>query len=177
MILLILSNYHQWDSMQIYPNISELSKWMFISFKWFWDNNHPFGTDWIAGNKIPVRQSQEQVFLCPLLFSTLSGWCQQFILLVIVGFGFCKALSGEPLVSDESSEAFGCLHSELLKNRLLCVHIISIPVFVGGDRHRSAASTSEHDFRGGEIRAMEDTVGRRPEEMRKGFVNVVMPKA
>lgn len=30
---------------------------------------------------------------------------------------------------------------------------------------------------GGGIRAMEDTVGRRPEEMRKGFVNVVMPKA
>lgn len=29
------------------------------------------------------------------------------------------------------------------------MHIISIPVFVGGDRHRSAASTSEHDFRGG----------------------------
>lgn len=25
--------------------------------------------------------------------------------------------------------------------------IISIPVFVGGDRHRSAASTSEHSFR------------------------------
>lgn len=135
MILRILYNYHQWDLMQVYPNISEFSKWMFISFKWFLENNHPFGTDWIAGNKIAVRQSHEQVFLCPLLFSTLSGltstihtsrYCWLWLLQSCIWWACSFRLI---------FRSIGCLHSELLKNRLLCVHIISIPVFIGGDRH------------------------------------------
>ena len=57
------------------------------------------------------------------------------------------------------------LHSESLKNRFLCVHIIVALVFVGGDRQPSAVSISEHGFRK-KIPAKENTGGRRPGSIR-----------
>lgn len=111
--------------MQVYPNISESSKWMFISFNWFLENNHPFGTEWIAGNKIPVRQSLEQVFLCLLLFSTLSGLTSTIHTSRCCWLRFLQSCIWLASSFKLISESIGCLHSQLFKNRFLCVCVLS----------------------------------------------------
>lgn len=73
MIYLILYNYHQWDLMQVYSNRLEFSKWMFISFNWSLENNSSFGTDCIAGNEIPVKQSHSRCFLPTVIFNPFSA--------------------------------------------------------------------------------------------------------
>lgn len=55
------------------------------------------------------------------------------------------------------------------------MHVILIPIFVRGDRHPSTAPTSEHSSRE-KLPRRENTVGRRQQEIRIVFINVVMSK-
>lgn len=159
--------------MQVYLSISQFSKLMFFSFNWFLETSQLFGTDWIAGKKIPVSNPMSRCFFPTVIFNTFRADVNNSYFLLLLALAFAKLYLATLYFQHRLHNQLGVYTQSCLKIDF-SVYISSIPAFVGSIRHPRKASTFEHSLK--KFHAMEKSVGSSEKEIRTVFRNTVMLK-